>query len=462
MPDPLTAVGAAGVGASLYGTKKAGEAAESVSDQTLQTAREAEALNRERFGEAQQLLSPYIQRSDIAQQQLMSELGLPVSTTSPYMQQQQAVEQQAIAQQGAETTVSDRMAERGIPQYITTQTPTGRTGRGTMRSEQVINPEYERAYQEELANVRAAPTQAQSQAQAQAGAPQTAAAPGTGYRGTEAYQNLMGAYDPYADVIGTPSYEDITAPLQEYQDLVRGDAVRAPIEEYQRMLNEGVDVTQLPGYQKMIQERTAAVNQGAAGAGALYSGRRGEALAEVGGETEREFYSDYMNRQQQLAGQLSGLEETRLGREGQLASAFSGIEAGRLGRFGDLTSARAGTESQFYSNYMNMLQNLGSPNVAQNLASLGTGQAATIGQQNIASQQAAGQTQLQGVGAENAALADLMKGGTNIATAYMNQQQPQQYSPQIIPQQTGYTNPNFSPTAGNYSPVAQPDYMAGF
>lgn len=52
------------------------DAAEQASSDTLQAAREAEALNRERYGIATDLLSPYIEDSRTAQDQLMVEMGL--------------------------------------------------------------------------------------------------------------------------------------------------------------------------------------------------------------------------------------------------------------------------------------------------------------------------------------------------------------------------------------------------
>lgn len=421
--------------AAVSSAKKASDAAKKQSEAISGTAAQSEALNRERYEEAQRLISPSIQRSDIAQQQLFAELGLPVPSQSPYMQQEQAL----IQQQGAEENIAQTLKDRGIPEKIeeVTSIPgarAGKFGRTPTESQWVTNPEYEAAYQEELVRVRdiAAQPGAPGERTAEMGAPlegEFLAAPGTGYRGTQGYQNMMGMYDEYGDIIGRPSYEAIKDPLLQYQQMVEG----------------GVDVTQMPGYQDIVKERLSAVSQGAAGAGALYSGRRGEALAQVGGEAQRSFATDYLNRQQGIAGSLSA------------------IESGRMDRYGGLTSARAGTESQFYTNYMNMLQNQANPGAAQNLAALGVNQGLQVGQQNIGAQQAASGVSLQGTQAEGAALADLVSGAGNVASAYMSRpQQQQMYTPQIIPQQQGYSNPNFSPAGGNFSPAAQPNYMEKF
>lgn len=132
---------------------------------------------------------------------------------------------------------------------------------------------------------------------------------------------------------------------------------------------------QSPGYLRTQEaldaiesEQIEAVNQGAVNAGTLYSGRRGEALSEVGASTQL---------------------------------------------------ARAQTENQFYNNYLNILQNLSSPQSTTNLSSLGVDQAATIGSQNIAATDRANQYTLGGVAATNAARADFAGGVGNLASAYI-------------------------------------------
>lgn len=481
MPDPLTAIGVGSLALGVKAGSDAKKAGSKTADAISETAAQSEALNRERMDRAEELLSPDIQRSDIAQQQLMRELGLDVPAISPYEQQRMGI----VEQEGQEAAIAQRMTDRGIPEFITEKVKRPGKGRVTYEKKQVENPAYAAAYQEELASVRALPqgperttgmgmdkaigaqqlpeatTFPQRLLQAKIEREQEAR---PGYQKTPAYSQIMGMYDEYGDVIGTPSYDDIRAPITDYQDLVAGDSVRAPLDEYQRMLDEGVDVTNLPGYQKMVSERLEAVNQGAAGSGSLYSGRRGEALAEVGGETQRSFATDYMNRQGSMATQLSNLESVRLGRQGQIAGDLSGVEQDRMQRFAGLTSAKAGAENQFYTNYMNLLQSMSEPTSATNIASMGVNQGIQQGAQNINAAVTSGNFELEGVGAQNAAIADMVQGATPIATAYMNQPPPPQQvnTPMIIPQQQGYTNPNFSPAQGNYSPAPQLDLMQGF
>ncbi len=56
-----------------------------------------------------------------------------------------------------------------------------------------------------------------------------------------------------------------------------------------------------------------------------------------------------------------------------------------------------GAQQTALSNYMNTLQNIANPQVAQNVSSLGLGQAANIGAQNIAAQQGASDLRLSGM-----------------------------------------------------------------
>lgn len=70
--------------------------------------------------------------------------------------------------------------------------------------------------------------------------------------------------------------------------------------------------------------------------------------------------------------------------------------------------AGAGVQSQYYNNYMNMLSGMASPSVTQNISSLGMGQAATIGNQNIGAASAGGQFRMQGAQQQQQATGDVL------------------------------------------------------
>jgi hypothetical protein len=151
----------------------------------------------------------------------------------------------------------------------------------------------------------------------------------------------------------------------------------------------GTAYMETPGYQSLLEERRREAEQAAAVGGGLYSGRRIQAAADVGGATQ----------------------------------------------------------SQFYQNYMNMLQNLGSPAVATNLAGLGMGQAATLGAQDIAAQQAASRQRVAGAESQQAFLGDVMGGAANIAGSYLATQP---------------AGPVIQPATAAYGDAYQPARQAGY
>jgi hypothetical protein len=143
------------------------------------------------------------------------------------------------------------------------------------------------------------------------------------------------------------------------------------------------------GYQSLLDERQRGAQGAAAETGSLYSGRRIEAAADIGGATQ----------------------------------------------------------NQFYQNYMNMLHNLGSPGVATNLASLGVGQAATIGQQNLGAQQVASEGQISAAQTQQAAASDIMGAGATMYGSYLSRQPPPLPPP---------------PSTAAYGDAYQPAQMAGY
>jgi len=123
------------------------------------------------------------------------------------------------------------------------------------------------------------------------------------------------------------------------------------------------DMSQIPGYQAVMDESLRAVEQSAINSGSTaYGGRRLEAAGQVG----------------------------------------------------------AGVQQSYYTNYMNMLQNLSSPTAAINLSSMGMNQGIAMGQQNIAATNIANDYRLQGVAAQNAGIADLVGGLASAYGSYMN------------------------------------------
>ena len=137
-----------------------------------------------------------------------------------------------------------------------------------------------------------------------------------------------------------------------------------------------------PAYRAMLEETSRNVNQFAAGAGSLYSGRRGEALREASAATKMNFYRDLADREQRAHEQ-------------------------NIARRGEAVGAMQGREDEYYTNYMNLLQNLSGPTTATNIANLETGHAGTLAKQDIAATADVNKYNLMGQQAKGAATADI-------------------------------------------------------
>lgn len=180
------------------------------------------------------------------------------------------------------------------------------------------------------------------------------AAAGAGYTGTMAQQLNEDRFEQ-AQAYLEPYIADAQTAQQQYL-VEMGLAEGTP----------GTAYRETPGYQAMIDEGIRTVNTGAAGAGMLYSGRRGRDLRDMGAQVQ----------------------------------------------------------NQAYTNYMNQLQSLASPAVAQNLSALGVNQGLSSGNQMMATQQTQAGYNLMGTQAQGAAVADVFGGLTNLYSGYMQSQVP--------------------------------------
>lgn len=159
---------------------------------------------------------------------------------------------------------------------------------------------------------------------------------------------------------------------------------RERFEESQRLLDPSIQREEAASNQMMVELGLREPEEGST-AGSAYR--------------ETEGYQNLMDES------LRAVEQSAASAGGTAYGGRRLQEAGRVG---------AGVESSYYSNYMNMLQNMASPRSATNLSSMGMGQAAQIGGQNIAATNTANQYSLMGTQAENQALADAVKGGSSL------------------------------------------------
>lgn len=127
----------------------------------------------------------------------------------------------------------------------------------------------------------------------------------------------------------------------------------------------GTAYMQTPAYKAAMEEGIGAVNQGAAGAGALYSGSRGLALRDVGQSVQQ----------------------------------------------------------SFYNNYMNILQSMANPTTATNLSNIGIGVAGSINDQNALATTQANNARLAGQQASGAVMSDVVGGIGSAVSAYLSRPQ---------------------------------------
>lgn len=390
-------LGGATLGAGYLSSQAAEGAAETASAATREAALRAEALNRERYAQAVQGLMPYMQRSEIASRQLMAELGLP---QAPNMQQ---YAKPSLITAGTPSFKPLAAKSIGRPR-ITSGTPY--MAKGLLSSfkpvASMVKPIF--GSQKPLAAEAVSslfPGQSSGQAYASpylGSSPSLATniPPGMEFTPRGDY-TPSGLDDPY---MARPDYAEIM-PGEEFTGR------QMPVS------SQSFDYRSLPGYQDLMDEQLAAVEQTAASAGGTaYGGRRLKEAARVGGALQRSFYENEMARREREAAREQAAYENYMGR-----GAARDVNLARMQQ-ADYANYMNRQQS-YYNNYMNMLQNLASPSTATNVASMGMGQAANIGQQNLAATAQANQAMMQGAAAQNAAIADAMGGVSNIASAYM-------------------------------------------
>ncbi len=291
----------------------------------------AEALNRERYAEAQKTLSPYLLSSSVANRQLMNELGLGGQYAEGEQQNRisnlSSLQEQLVALQNQEAASKAAVAKKKKKKKG-----------GLLGAIQDVSG-FEDI--DDLANpINGAKASLSGTKFALSGGKSQLGPDGKPIDNATAIANLQKQIaDEQAAIDGySPGAQD-TQPGTAYM--------------------------KTPAYQGAINAGVSAVNQGAANDGGLYSGARGNALKDVG----------------------------------------------------------QGVQQSFYSNYMNMLQNMANPSTATNLSNIGIGQAGNIGQQNIAATQGVNAINMMGTADSNAANADMVGGLTSAFTAYMNRPQ---------------------------------------
>lgn len=210
-----------------------------------------------------------------------------------------------------------------------------------------------------------------------------------------------------SDIMERAGMEGIPPELREryMTDLMEDPRTDPELAAYLGLTPESMDVgasyQQSPAYMRAIEAGTEAVDAGAAAGGSLYSGRRGEALRDVGAGVERDYYMDAMNRRQ-LMMDARRRERAR----------------GITERGGEVARGRA-RESEAYTNYMNLLADLASPTTTTNLANMGTSLAAGQSANVLGTARSTGRLMTSAGSARQAQQADFLKGLGKAAEAFL-------------------------------------------
>lgn len=158
---------------------------------------------------------------------------------------------------------------------------------------------------------------------------------------------------------------------------------------------------QTPAYEAARTAGVEAVDTAAAGAGGLYSGRRGEALRDVGQDVEQRYYFDAMDRLQQQMQARRGLREADLMRRGALYETDVGREAGA------------------YGDFMGRLERMSTPTTTTNLASVGMGEAMGTAADIGATERGLTELSTGAAGARQAGRSDLLGGAFKLGSAFL-------------------------------------------
>ena len=121
----------------------------------------------------------------------------------------------------------------------------------------------------------------------------------------------------------------------------------------------------------------------------------------------------YMN----TPGYLASREEAIAGIDQSAANSGNLYSGSTLAAAGE---ASANIHNSFYTNYMNMLQNMASPTTATNLSSFGMNQGTSIAQNNLSAQQIASGYDISGAQTNQAFLGDVIEGASNIYDSYLS------------------------------------------
>jgi len=164
----------------------------------------------------------------------------------------------------------------------------------------------------------------------------------------------------------------------------------------------GDSYQQGPAYMRAMEQGREQVLQSGAGAGHLYSGRRGEEVSRMAHDVEGQYYD-------RAQGERDLMMQRRQGQRG--------AEMGFMGT--EVNAARA-RQSDAYNNYMSMLSSMSQPTTTTNVGSMRQNAAAGQGNALIQGAQNSGQYRMDSAATTSAAIADVSGGLMQMGNAWLD------------------------------------------
>ncbi len=433
MPWFIAAGIGAGVAGSAWGASESKKAAKEAQKGETAATREAIERAEESFQVSEQMLAPYAQQEAIASQQMMAQMGLGGGGGG--------------VGGGGYTSGADIRQQRESVQNMINEMlvdETGNAGLDGFRNVNAVNEGAKRVFETlnelqqsgqlpagysvpSIEDLNQTATDAVSAfgGVSAAGHAAVQRTGGTGsargptearYSGGAGIEDVLGKYGVGAGVqpggpggmvgqpqpVGAPgapggpqTAQDIMMRAGTYEDPREDPELAAYLGLTPESMQVGAGYQETPAYAAAREAGMETVEQGAAGAGTLYSGARGEALRDVGQEVEQQYYLDAMNRREAMMGARRGTWETGKTRE-----------------------------QSYYNNFMQMLSAMGSPTTATNIEELRHATATGTGTMGLESARNIGQLQLGAAGAQQAAASDVMGGLFKLGSAYIGRNAP--------------------------------------
>jgi hypothetical protein len=213
------------------------------------------------------------------------------------------------------------------------------------------------------------------------------------------------------DILARAGLEGLDPELRDQfmGEIMRSAETDPELAEYLGLTEEsrsvGADYQELPAYMRAMEQGTEQVLQSGAGAGTLYSGRRGEEVSRMAHDVEGQYYDRAQREQESMMGRRMGQR---------------GAELGMMGT--EVAGGRA-RKSDAYNQYMSQLMQMSQPTATTNVGSMRQAAATGQGANLMSGARAQGGYRTDAATASGAAMADVAGGIMEMGSAWIDRPQ---------------------------------------